>query len=50
MNQKAIDALMATKAKFGGDTSIALGPVGAGSRTSIKSKKRKPRLNSLGFL
>ncbi|HUL22314.1 MAG TPA: lipid-binding SYLF domain-containing protein [Thermodesulfobacteriota bacterium] len=35
MNQKAVDALMTTKVKFGGDTSIALGPVGAGAKSNV---------------
>ena len=35
MTQKAVDALMTTKVKFGGDTSIALGPVGAGAKTNV---------------
>ena len=35
MTQKAVDALMTTKVKLGGDTSIALGPVGAGAKTNV---------------
>jgi len=35
MNQKAVDALMTSKVKFGGDTSIALGPVGAGAKSNV---------------
>jgi SH3 domain-containing YSC84-like protein 1 len=35
MTQKAVDALMTTKAKLGGDTSIALGPVGAGAKSNV---------------
>ncbi len=35
MTQKAVDALMTTKVKFGGDTSIALGPVGAGAKANV---------------
>jgi lipid-binding SYLF domain-containing protein len=35
MNQKAVDALMTTRVKFGGDTSIALGPVGAGAKSNV---------------
>jgi len=35
MSQKAVDALMTSQVKLGGDTSIALGPVGAGAKTNI---------------
>lgn len=35
MTQKAIDSLMTTKVKLGGDTSIALGPVGAGAKANL---------------
>jgi len=35
MSQKAIDSLLASSFKFGGDTSIALGPVGAGAKGNI---------------
>ena len=35
MSQKAVDALMATKVKLGGDTSVALGPVGAGAKANV---------------
>ena len=32
--QKAVDALMTTKAKLGGDTSVAMGPMGGGARAT----------------
>ena len=35
MSQKAIDSLYASSVKLGGDTSIALGPVGAGVTGSV---------------
>jgi SH3 domain-containing YSC84-like protein 1 len=35
MTQKAIDALMTTKAKLGVDTSLALGPVGGGAKSNV---------------
>src|SRR5512139_243615 len=35
MSQKGIDSLLASKFKLGGDTSIALGPVGAGAKSDI---------------
>lgn len=35
MNQKAVDSLLTTSVKLGGDTSIALGPVGAGAKGAI---------------
>ena len=35
MSQKAIDSLYASSFKLGGDTSIALGPVGAGAKGNI---------------
>jgi SH3 domain-containing YSC84-like protein 1 len=35
MTQKAVDALMTTKAKLGGDTSIAFGPVGGGAKSNL---------------
>jgi len=35
MSQKAIDSLFASSFKLGGDTSIALGPVGAGAKGNI---------------
>jgi SH3 domain-containing YSC84-like protein 1 len=35
MSQKAVDALMTTQVKLGGDTSIALGPVGAGAKSNV---------------
>ncbi len=35
MSQKAIDSLLASSFKFGGDTSIALGPVGAGAKGNV---------------
>lgn len=35
MSDKAIDSLMASSVKLGGDTSIALGPVGAGAKGNI---------------
>ena len=34
MTQKAIDSLLSSSFKLGGDTSIALGPVGAGAKAS----------------
>ncbi len=34
-NQKAVDALMTTKLKLGGDTSIAVGPIGAGAKANV---------------
>lgn len=35
MSDKAIDSLMASSVKLGGDTSIALGPVGAGAKGNV---------------
>ena len=35
MSQKGMDALLTSKFKLGGDTSIALGPVGAGAKSDI---------------
>jgi SH3 domain-containing YSC84-like protein 1 len=35
MTQKAVDALMTTKAKLGADTSLALGPVGGGAKSNV---------------
>jgi lipid-binding SYLF domain-containing protein len=35
MSQKAIDSLFSSSFKFGGDTSIALGPIGAGIKGNI---------------
>ena len=35
MSQKALDSLYASSFKLGGDTSIALGPVGAGAKANI---------------
>jgi len=35
MSQKGVDSLLTSKAKLGGDTSIALGPVGAGAKADI---------------
>jgi lipid-binding SYLF domain-containing protein len=35
MSQKAIDSLYASSVKLGGDTSIALGPVGAGATGNV---------------
>ncbi len=35
MTQKAIDSLLSSSFKLGGDTSIALGPVGAGAKASV---------------
>lgn len=35
MSQKAVDSLMASSLKLGGDTSIALGPVGMGAKANI---------------
>jgi len=36
MSDKAVDALYSGSFKFGGDTSIALGPVGAGAESNVK--------------
>jgi lipid-binding SYLF domain-containing protein len=36
MTQKAVDSLLSGSFKLGGDTSIALGPVGAGADTNVK--------------
>jgi len=33
--QKAVDALLTTSVKLGGDTSIAVGPVGAGAKSNV---------------
>ena len=33
--QKAVDALMTTKAKLGGDTSVAMGPMGGGVKGDV---------------
>lgn len=35
MSQKGVDSLLASKFKLGGDTSIALGPVGAGAKSDV---------------
>jgi SH3 domain-containing YSC84-like protein 1 len=35
--QKAVDALMTTKAKLGGDTSVAMGPVGGGVKGEVSA-------------
>jgi lipid-binding SYLF domain-containing protein len=35
MSDKAIDSLMASSVKLGGDTSIALGPVGVGAKGNV---------------
>jgi lipid-binding SYLF domain-containing protein len=35
MSQKGVDSLLTSKFKLGGDTSIALGPVGAGAKSNI---------------
>ena len=35
MSQKGMDSLLVSKFKLGGDTSIALGPVGAGAKADI---------------
>jgi lipid-binding SYLF domain-containing protein len=35
MSQKAIDTLLASSAKLGGDASIAIGPVGGGAKGSV---------------
>jgi len=35
MSQKGVDALLTSKFKLGGDTSYALGPVGAGAKANI---------------
>lgn len=37
MSQKAIDSLLASSFKLGGDTSIALGPVGIGAKGDVTS-------------
>jgi len=35
MSQKGVDALLTSKFKLGGDTSIALGPVGGGAKSDV---------------
>ncbi len=35
MSQKAVDSLLASSAKLGGDTSVALGPIGIGAKGNI---------------
>lgn len=35
MSQKAVDSLLTTSVKFGGDTSVALGPIGMGAKANI---------------
>lgn len=35
MTQKAVDALYTSSVKLGGDTSVALGPVGAGAKSNV---------------
>jgi len=35
MSQKGVDSLLTSKSKLGGDTSIALGPVGAGAKSDV---------------
>jgi lipid-binding SYLF domain-containing protein len=35
MSQKGIDSLLTSKFKLGGDTSIALGPVGTGAKSDV---------------
>ena len=35
MSQKGVDALLTSKFKLGGDTSIALGPVGTGAKADV---------------
>jgi lipid-binding SYLF domain-containing protein len=35
MTQKAVDSLYTSSAKLGGDTSVAMGPVGAGAKSNV---------------
>jgi len=35
MSQKAVDSLLASSFKFGGDASVAAGPVGAGAKGNV---------------
>lgn len=35
MNQKAVDSLLSSSVKLGGDTSIAIGPIGGGAKGSV---------------
>ncbi len=35
MNQQAVDSLYTSSAKLGGDTSFAVGPVGAGAKSNV---------------
>jgi lipid-binding SYLF domain-containing protein len=35
MNQKAIDSLLSSSVKLGGDTSIAIGPIGGGAKGAV---------------
>lgn len=35
MSQRAVDSLLTTSVKLGGDTSIAIGPVGAGAKGAV---------------
>jgi len=37
MSQKGVDSLLTSKFKLGGDTSIALGPVGTGAKGDISA-------------
>lgn len=37
MSQKGVDSLLTSKFKLGGDTSVALGPVGIGAKSDITS-------------
>ncbi len=38
MSQRAVDSLLTTSVKLGGDTSIALGPVGAGAKGAVTAE------------
>ncbi|HLO27025.1 MAG TPA: lipid-binding SYLF domain-containing protein, partial [Geobacteraceae bacterium] len=35
MRQKGVDSLLTSKFKLGGDTSVALGPVGTGAKSDV---------------
>ena len=37
MTQKAVDSLYTTSVKLGGDTSVAMGPVGTGIKSNVKA-------------
>ncbi len=50
MTQKAVDSLYTSSAKLGGDVAVAMGPVGAGAKSTVMADFIAPSMSKGAYL